>query len=337
MEIKLDKVHILVVEDLTPMQQIMKDLLLSLGVGKVSLANNGIDGYQKYCREKPDMIITDWHMPEMDGLQFTRKIRTSKNSPNRTIPILMMTGYCSPGRISRSRDVGVTEFIAKPFTAKNLAKRIEHLIKSPRHFIITPQFVGPDRRRKKMDIPKGQSSRKQETKKKILASTSLQNKTGYGHINKKAVEGSQSVLDNNTINFAPLAQKFLNELNRVLTETKTIKNEDNYTESVKQNITDPIMQLKANGIIFKYDLVGNLSKVALDFLENTVEMNEYVLEITEAYYNTTKHIISRNNKGNGGDIGKALETELQSACTRYQHARANIMKNKLRRHGQRNS
>ena len=87
-------------------------------------------------------------MPKMDGLALTKLIRTSPQSPDKTIPIIMMTGYGSPHKISAARDMGVTEFLVKPFSAVDISKRIMNIIKSPRDFIITPQYAGPDRRRK---------------------------------------------------------------------------------------------------------------------------------------------------------------------------------------------
>jgi two-component system chemotaxis response regulator CheY len=65
------------------------------------------------------------------------------------IPI-MMTGYSDKVRVEEARDVGVTEFLAKPFTAQDLYARIEKLIEKPRRFVEAEAFFGPERRRRKM-------------------------------------------------------------------------------------------------------------------------------------------------------------------------------------------
>ena len=70
-------------------------MLKMLGVGEITTANDGYSGYQKYISEEPDIIMTDWQMPEMNGLELVHKIRKHKNSPNRSIPIIMMTVFCA--------------------------------------------------------------------------------------------------------------------------------------------------------------------------------------------------------------------------------------------------
>jgi DNA-binding NtrC family response regulator len=61
----------------------------------------------------------------------------------------MMTGYAATARVAAARDQGVTEFLVKPFTANELARRIAYVIDAPRDFVETNEFFGPDRRRRK--------------------------------------------------------------------------------------------------------------------------------------------------------------------------------------------
>ena len=71
------------------------------------------------------------------------------------VPIIMMTGYSHRIRVEASRDAGVTEFLVKPFKAKDLYTRIEQLIEKPRQFVEADEFFGPDRRRRKAGDYKG--------------------------------------------------------------------------------------------------------------------------------------------------------------------------------------
>ena len=87
-------------------------------------------------------------MEPMDGIELTRRIRNDSTSPNKTVPIIMLTGYSAANRIQRSRDAGATEYLAKPFTAESLVKRITYVIENPRDFILARDYFGPDRRRK---------------------------------------------------------------------------------------------------------------------------------------------------------------------------------------------
>ena len=149
MTLKLNKISILVIEDNLPMRKLVNAVLQSLGVTKIYFAGDGEQGYNEYKQHHPDIILTDWLMEPVNGTEFVRMVRTLPDSPNRVVPIIMMTGYNASARVLQARDEGVTEFLIKPFTAADLAKRIAYVINRPRDFIINAEsYSGPDRRRK---------------------------------------------------------------------------------------------------------------------------------------------------------------------------------------------
>ncbi len=155
MSFKFERLTVLVVEDTVPMRKLICSVLETLGVGTIHTAEEGQEGYIKFCKENPDIVVTDWHMIPVSGLDLVKKIRTDKKSPNKTVPIVMMTGYSAMPRVSKARDEGTTEFLVKPFSANDLAKRIAYVINKPRDFIQADDFFGPDRRRRVMDNYKG--------------------------------------------------------------------------------------------------------------------------------------------------------------------------------------
>src|SRR5690606_23036594 len=95
------------------------------------------------------IVIADWMMKPMNGIAFTERVRTDKKSPNPYVPIILMTGFSERRRVIEARDAGVTEFLVKPFTARDLYKRIVQVIERPRQFVRAENFFGPDRRRKR--------------------------------------------------------------------------------------------------------------------------------------------------------------------------------------------
>lgn len=141
-------INILVVEDNQPMLDITKSLLLTFGVGRVMTARDGIKGYAEFCNYNPDLVIADWMMKPMDGITLTKLIRTDSKSPNQFAPVILMTGFSERRRVVQARDAGVTEFLVKPFNARDLYRRIAQVIERPRQFIKSEDFFGPDRRRK---------------------------------------------------------------------------------------------------------------------------------------------------------------------------------------------
>lgn len=162
MSYQFRNVSVLVVDDVKPMLSLVSSLLKIFGFSNVYLADNPEDAFAQFCKYKPDIVITDWQMQPYDGLELIRKIRRDPRSPNKFVPVVMMTGYSHRIRVEKARDIGVTEFLVKPFTAKDLCARIEQLIERPRKFVDTGQFFGPDRRRRKNDAYKGPRRREEE-------------------------------------------------------------------------------------------------------------------------------------------------------------------------------
>lgn len=107
-----------------------------------------------------DLAIVDWEMEPHDGTVFVKRVRGSADDgPLRYLPIIMLTAHTSAARITQARDLGVHEFLAKPVSAKTLLARICSIVDTPRPFIQTPTYFGPDRRRKKDPNYKGPERR----------------------------------------------------------------------------------------------------------------------------------------------------------------------------------
>lgn len=155
MPYNLDNVSILVVEDMQPMLELTKSILKIFGFKNVYGARDAERGFQMLKEYNPDIVVTDWLMEPVNGLELIHKIRTSKESPNPYVPIILMTGYSDRTRVENARDTGVTEFLMKPYTAKDLYSRIVQVIEKPRQFVECEGFFGPDRRRRKNDDYRG--------------------------------------------------------------------------------------------------------------------------------------------------------------------------------------
>ena len=149
MTLKLENLSVLVIEDTIPMRKLIVSVLESLGVATVYTADNGAHGFVQYQKYNPDIIITDWLMQPVDGIEFVKMVRSHPESQNRMVPIIIITGYSAITRVVEARDQGVTEFLVKPFTASDLAKRMAYVINRPRDFVEAPKYYGPDRRRKR--------------------------------------------------------------------------------------------------------------------------------------------------------------------------------------------
>jgi CheY-like chemotaxis protein len=144
---RLDRLTVLVVDDNQHMRSLIRTILEALGVSSIVEARDGQHALEKLSAQQVDLIIVDWNMEPMDGLALTRHIRTSADSPDPFVPIVMLSGHTEKSRVMQARDAGITEFMAKPVSARSLYARIVSIIENPRPFVRTKDYFGPDRRR----------------------------------------------------------------------------------------------------------------------------------------------------------------------------------------------
>ena len=145
---RLEHLRILIVDDNAHIRQLLRTILHAVGIINIDIAEDGVLGFEAFCRLKYDLVFTDYQMEPLSGIDLTDLIRTSKKSPNPYTPIIMISAYSDESRVQKARDHGVTEFLAKPFTVERLLSRLEKVIEEPRPFVKTDTYFGPDRRRK---------------------------------------------------------------------------------------------------------------------------------------------------------------------------------------------
>ncbi len=145
---KLERLNFLVVDDNGHMRALVKSVLRGLGARNIKDATDGADAFKRLRTYAADIIICDWRMLPMDGLDFVRLVRTDKDSPNPLVPVIMLTGHTEANRVTEARDAGVNEFLAKPISAQQLQLRIRAVMKHPRSFVRAQSYAGPDRRRR---------------------------------------------------------------------------------------------------------------------------------------------------------------------------------------------
>ncbi|MHA1536897.1 MAG: response regulator [Alphaproteobacteria bacterium] len=142
------RIRALIAEDDPNMRTILQMSLGACGLDDIILTTSGGEAFQIIVGTEPDLVITDWRMAGGGGIELVRRIRMAPNSPDPFLPIVMLSGYAHREQVMEARDAGVTDFLVKPISAKNLLTRIIAVIENPRPFISTPDFFGPNRRGK---------------------------------------------------------------------------------------------------------------------------------------------------------------------------------------------
>ncbi len=113
----------IVIDDSSAMRRILRRSLENLGFSSIAEAGNGQEGLD--CLElnpNPDIVLVDWNMPVMDGLQFVKAVRANPKYEN--LKLMMVTTETEPHRMAKALMSGVDEFVMKPFTQEILVDKL---------------------------------------------------------------------------------------------------------------------------------------------------------------------------------------------------------------------
>ncbi len=154
-----ERISLLIADPSKYMRSLLVGLARSYGFRTVYEATDGSTALNHMRERHVDVVLIDGPMNPMDGYEFTRIIRTSPETPNPFLPIIMVSAHTELGQVKRARDTGVTEFLAKPISAKTLLMRFCSVIDNQRAFVRSAKFVGPDRRRHADQAFQGQERR----------------------------------------------------------------------------------------------------------------------------------------------------------------------------------
>ena len=112
---------ILVVDDMSTMRRIVKNILKQLGFANMEEAENGQEALQKLRADTFGFVVSDWNMPNMTGLDLLKQVRTVDND----VRFVMMTGRSDLDSVKVARDHGIDSYLRKPFSPEQLQKKLQ--------------------------------------------------------------------------------------------------------------------------------------------------------------------------------------------------------------------
>ncbi|MDH5299272.1 MAG: response regulator [Desulfobulbaceae bacterium] len=122
-------IRVLVVDDTSTMRTILKVLLKNMGIDKVSEASDGEMALQLLRRMPVDLILSDWNMPRMTGIELLQEVR--QDVLLKDIPFIMVSAEASGEYIARAIQHQVSQYLIKPFTAAQLEQKVGMLFAAP--------------------------------------------------------------------------------------------------------------------------------------------------------------------------------------------------------------
>ncbi len=120
-------IKVLVVDDFATMRRILKNILKQLGFTNIVEADDGTTAWEVLEEQSIDLIISDWNMPKMTGLDLLKKVRASSDYSK--IPFLMVTAEAQKQNVIEAVQAGVSNYVVKPFTAEGIYDKLSKILK----------------------------------------------------------------------------------------------------------------------------------------------------------------------------------------------------------------
>jgi CheY-like chemotaxis protein len=360
LKLNWDNISILVVDDNTFMRNLVVSTLRMLGISNIvarSSATGAIESLSE-SRRNPvgagvgtiDIVLSDFVMEEVDGALFLRWIRTSKQAPDRFVPFIMVSGAADQQIVEAARDAGVSEFLAKPFSAKSLGERILEVIKNPRQYVLAPGYFGPDRRRQDRPTSWSYADDYSQPEKNRRVTEAAQIQVIHARSNIRTLREDvraiyfrpanrlRDKLGPNAlrgqIDFDPLviqaAENRIQEMvgdyavwvkNYLDTMTRSYKALVKREEEPKQhivNINQIAHELRGQGGIFDYPLITSFGKSLYDAtLDTRGKVTDNRLKLIEAHIDALRVVFSKQVRGDGGKVGAELLKDIERAVRKY--------------------
>lgn len=345
----LQRVNILLVEDNTFVRHTIEDILRQFKFGHITVASSGADAIESlkttFMAKQfgPDIIISDLVMTPINGLLLLRWVRSAKDSPNKMCPFVMLSGAADEAYVSSSRDLGSTEFIAKPFSAVSIYQRVLEVIDFPRQFVTTHNYFGPDRRRLKNGDKPNDKERREKLEKECTIVYSadkivkpkgpsdvwywrlpntLQQKVASGFAGKgikgeipdDLLKQAEKQLKRASLDFTSWAIEYLSKLAELCTDALM---EPGRRSRHFGEINTLALELRGQGGTFGYPLISTFGKMLYDTTIEGCSESDSAVEVVKCHVDSMRAVIREKVSGDGGQIGRELLKGLQMSIAKH--------------------
>ena len=301
--------------------------LRAMGFVNIQHVKNAAEAVRTVRAQQISFLITEWDMKGTSGVDLVRFMRRSAESPNRGLPIIMLTGRGELADVQAARDVGITEFVVKPFSAQTLYNRIEQIVDHPRAFVMADQYVGPERRRRGLPPP-GTDDRRI-----LKALSAAPTREGYskmpgmppvvfapdysirqglggkplaGLISAEVLKEAQKAIDALGEDSLTWIREDLSIIQRSFASLK-----ESYSAYALEQIKEATLNIKARGGTFGYRMASDVARLLYLFLgTDFVPTNPRHLIVIEKHMQVLMVIFAQGIKERVG-MGEALYAELE--------------------------
>ncbi|MCH2038798.1 MAG: response regulator [Rickettsiales bacterium] len=278
----VENTNVLILDDDDRMVNLLRSTLREFGFNNIRTAATCEKAWQTLQTDKIDMIIVDWELgTDKSGIALVKDVRNHLNSPNRQLPIIMVTGKADLRNVMEAKEVGVSEFLSKPFTVEGLKDRILSVLLKKR--------------------------REEMTKNENEIITRTQVKKA-----KQSIEDSKEPMIKELEKEVETLNNLSNKLNRYPYDQEILGDLSQHALSVKSH--SGIV-----GFPFASSIAKSLYNFSEDLKQDMSSINDQALLVLKSHVQTID-IIYRENIGNdGGEIGREVTKALQKASSLSVH------------------
>ncbi len=347
-----DRLCVLVVDDNSFMRNLLSTTIKAFGIMDVLTEADGASAIErlKLSLTDPiaasmgtvDLIVSDFLMPGVDGNLFLRWIRTGNSVPDRFVPFLMVSGAADKFVVEQSRDSGVTEFLAKPFSAQTVADRLLQIINYPRQYVLASGYFGPDRRRGRFPVEEERrvtqqsqiqlvkpDSHERELREDVRAiyfrsSNRMRHKIGAKNFSEPLyfdpmiIQAAEKRIQALVGDYADWVKKYIHSMTE--SEAALSPDPDSRQSNKKHiaNINRIAHELRGQSGTFDYPLITKLSK---SLYEATSDPERHITDdrkkLIDAHVDAIRTVFKNRITGDGGEVGLALLRDIEVAVRKY--------------------
>ena len=346
-----DKLCVMVVDDNAFMRDLLANTIKTFGIEHIVAEPDCATAIKRLKLSKTDpiaagigtvdMIISDYLMEGVDGNLFLHWIRTNRDVPDRFVPFVMVSGAADQFVVEQARDTGVTEFMAKPFSARSVADRILAVVNSPRQFVLAPGYFGPDRRRAAIGVDE-ERRKTQESEIQIVMPDSniralredvrttyfrpnnrIREKLGPAtreaiHFDPLIIDAAQERIKRLVGDYADWARRYISSMSDSLASLEVGGWPEDGNAKHVANINRIAHELRGQSGTFDYLLITAFGKSLYKATMDTeMKITENRLKLVEAHIDAIRTVFRNRITGDGGQVGKALLGEIENAAQKY--------------------
>lgn len=296
----MSDLSVLVVDDNRATLSLLRSTFRYLGIDNIVLFESADEALQYLDGAVPDLVVTDWEMSPMSGLELVRAIRSHAKPEIRRVPIIMVTAHSDPASVTSARDAGITEFLVKPFSLKSIEDKLRSVVRRPRPFIRTIDYAGPDRRRTGQ-VPVSTDRRLEDG--------------GFFDFTNNYIGTAKGGLAS-AIPAKDLLAQFEVTLAERVALIVQVSEDAQRDESERRlhvsRLYRMVHDLKGQGTTFGYPLLTQLGAIMCDFISEANDVGEEELAIVKMVVEAIKIVSENHIRQSGGETGRALVAKLDT-------------------------